>query len=137
MNIYLIIGSIVAIAIIFHVNCLNIRNGLFGTKIRIIFINEKGNFTNLEEITVFYCGRKKTKSFLKKMALCRIVWVIKNVCKKSSESDSDLIIWLPKNKVTSLFIFNNNKKISVEKINTSIETEKIIEIKSHIDASDK
>jgi len=82
---------------------------LFGKKIRILLKDAKSKeyiASSSNELRLFYSG----------------------VIKKASSFNDGITIWIPRNSVLVLLIIKDNTTIISEKINSGIETEKIIEI---------
>jgi len=113
MILYMIIGIgsllLIASILLLSSNPKNIRNGLFGKKIRILLRNSKTQkyIQSLDdEICLFYCG----------------------VVKRESDFKNGINIRVPRNRVSSIIILQANGTMKVEKINSGIESEKVIEI---------
>ena len=84
------------------------RNGLFGKKVRILLKNTKNDeFIDSGVYCFFYSG----------------------VYKKISSFENGITLWIPKNRVSSLVVVQDDKTVKYEKINSGVETEKVIGIK--------
>ncbi len=120
MLLNIIIGIVISLLIVFIIlirfNTKNIRNGIFGKKIRILLkdanTKEYINSTS-KNIRLFYSGE------------------IKNV----SSFNKGVTIWIPRNEVSTIIIIKDDKTIKEDKINSGVETEKVIEIKVIDDTS--